>query len=224
MNFFSQSRITDEQAMWRVQMSADGEAFALLVQRWQRPIQSLCTRMLGDLHRGEDLTQEAFARVFSRRKAYAATGKFSTFLWRVALNLCYDDLRRRDRRRETAMIDEAGEAIEPAAIDAFSPDLALSQRETAERVRSALLRMSETYRSVLVLRHYEGLKFREIAEVLEIPEGTVKSRMAEGLAQMARLLEGDDATTPLTENGQRPAAAPRTSGGTAANTNQLLTL
>src|SRR5687768_633492 len=85
---------TDEQAMWRVKMDDDAEAFADLVARWEKPIQRLCARMLGDIHRGQDLTQEAFARVFARRKNYEPTGKFSTFLWRVALNLCYDELRK----------------------------------------------------------------------------------------------------------------------------------
>ena len=102
MKLFSIFSIADEQAMWRVQMEDDPEAFALLVKRWQGPIQNLCTRMLGDAHRGEDLAQEAFAKVFARRKDYVPSSKFSTFLWRVALNLCYDELRRRNRRRETS--------------------------------------------------------------------------------------------------------------------------
>src|SRR6185503_19756859 len=65
---------TDEQAMWRVKMDDDAEAFADLVARWEKPIQRLCSRMLGDIHRGEDLTQETFARVFARRKNYEPTG------------------------------------------------------------------------------------------------------------------------------------------------------
>jgi RNA polymerase sigma-70 factor (ECF subfamily) len=64
--------MTDEQAMWRVQMHDDAEAFARLVRRWEGPIQRLCTRMIGDSHRGEDLAQEAFTRVFTHRKAYQA--------------------------------------------------------------------------------------------------------------------------------------------------------
>jgi RNA polymerase sigma-70 factor (ECF subfamily) len=68
------------------------------------------------------------------------------------------------------------------------PDLMLIEQERAEAVRRALLEIAEPYRAVVVLRHYEGLKFREIGEVLEIPEGTVKSRMAEALAQLTRIL------------------------------------
>ncbi len=189
MKLFSLFSISDEQAMWRVQMQDDAEAFALLVERWEGPIQNLCTRMLGDAHRGEDLAQEAFARVFAKRKEYEARGKFSTFLWRVALNLCYDELRKRERRRETAL-DLASDDNETSfATESPAPDVSLARDETAERVRAALMEIPETYRSVLVLRHYEDLKFREIGNVLGIPEGTVKSRMAEGLSRLARLLD-----------------------------------
>src|SRR5688572_9387573 len=186
MKLFSLFSISDEQAMWRVQMQDDAEAFATLVERWEGPIQNLCTRMLGDAHRGEDLAQDAFTRVFARRKDYEPRGKFSTFLWRVALNLCYDELRRRERRRETAF--EFDEHEDDCASQELPPDVFLAHEEATASVRSALMKISETYRSVLVLRHYEDLKFREIAEVLDIPEGTVKSRMAEGLSQLARLL------------------------------------
>ena len=190
MKLFSLFAISDEQAMWRVQMQDDAEAFALLVERWEIPIQNLCARMLGDTHRGEDLAQETFARLFAKRKEYESRAKVSTFLWRIALNLCYDELRRRERSREMPfdgeLSDDHGHASET-----LSPDLSLAREEAAAHVRHALMQIPETYRSVLILRHYEDLKFREIADVLDIPEGTVKSRMAEGLTQLARLLEKD---------------------------------
>ena len=182
--------ITDEQAMWRVKMDDDPQAFARLVERWQGPIQRLCIKMLGDAHRAEDLTQEAFARVFARRKDYEPAGRFSTFLWRIALNLCYDELRKIKRRGESSLVgsaDERGESDYMA--DTAGPDLQVVADERAEHVRRALLQIPEPYRVVVVLRHYEGLKFREIGEVLDIPEGTVKSRMVEALNQLSRLLK-----------------------------------
>lgn len=191
MNLFSLFSLSDEQAMWRVQMQDDAEAFALLVERWETPIQNLCARMLGDAHRGEDLAQETFARLFAKRKEYESRAKVSTFLWRIALNLCYDELRRPHRTRETLLESDFGEENAGPVSEALSPDLSLAREEAATHVRHALMKIPETYRSVLVLRHYEDLKFREIADVLDIPEGTVKSRMAEGLTQLARLLEKD---------------------------------
>jgi RNA polymerase sigma-70 factor, ECF subfamily len=190
--FRSLFAITDEQAMGRVQTQDDERAFAQLVRRWERPIQRLCARMTGDALRGEDLAQETFVRVFARRKEYQPSGKFSTWLWRIALNLCYDELRRR-RRREETLLDADGDAT-ITALDEFAapepaPDKSLVDQERGELVRSALLQLPEVYRTVLVLRHYEDLKFREIAGVLDVPEGTVKSRMAEALTQMSRLLK-----------------------------------
>jgi RNA polymerase sigma-70 factor (ECF subfamily) len=180
---------TDEQAMWRVRTDDDPQAFAQLVERWQRPIQSLCTRMTGDAHRGEDLAQETFARLFARRKNYQPTGKFSTFLWRMALNICYDELRKLKRRRESSLDDHDDDSAPfDFETDEPSPDSRLVENERAEAVRDALVQIAEPYRVVVVLRHYEGLKFREIGDVLGIPEGTVKSRMSEALTQLSRLL------------------------------------
>jgi RNA polymerase sigma-70 factor, ECF subfamily len=182
---------SDEKKMWRVQTQDDESAFAQLVQRWEGPIQRLCVRMTGDAHEGQDLAQETFIRVFAKRREYQANGKFSTWLWRIALNLCYDQLRRRQRRQESSLEivgEETNCALEAVATAEPAPDTSLAMRERGELVRRALMQLSETYRTVLVLRHYEDLKFREIAEVLGVPEGTVKSRMVEALAQMSRLL------------------------------------
>lgn len=182
----------DEQLMWRVKLDDDASAFARLVARWEKPIQRLCLRMTGDVHRAEDLTQTAFTRVFTRRAEWEPTGKFSTFLWRVALNLCHDELRRRQRRGEFSLdaLDEVeGSGSEGFAGDEPSPDAQAETQERGELVRRALGELPAHYREVVVLRHYEGLKFREIGEVLGIPEGTVKSRMAGALEQLTRLLK-----------------------------------
>jgi RNA polymerase sigma-70 factor (ECF subfamily) len=178
--------------MWRVQTQDDHRAFAGLLERWEGPIYSLCVRMTGDPHRGEDLKQEAFARVFEKRKSYNPELKFSTWLWRIALNICYDELRRRQRRPEFSLHDEDGQTMDAIAelpVSQSGPDSLAAQEEEGGLVRAALMQLPEIYRSVLVLRHYEGLKLREIAEVLEIPEGTVNSRMAEAISLLAKLLE-----------------------------------
>lgn len=183
---------TDEQAMNRVREDGDEQAFAQLVRRWEEPIQRLCTRMIGDHHRGEDLAQDTFIRVFARRKEYQPSGRFSSWLWRIALNLCHDELRRRHRHAEAPMdedvtVDENDWSM--LSSMAAAPDEAAANRDMGDIIRHALDRLSEPYRTVLVLRHYENLKFHQIAEVLEIPEGTVKSRMAKALNRMHRLLQ-----------------------------------
>jgi RNA polymerase sigma-70 factor, ECF subfamily len=183
--------MSDEQAMWRVQSTDDNAAFGHLVQRWEQPILRLCARMTGNLHQAEDLKQETFTRIFIRRKDFRQGARFSTWLWRIALNLCYDELRKRQRQREVPLengADDAGYGPEPAS-DEPSPDVRLAAREECELVGYALLRLSEAHRAVLVLRYCEGLKLREIADILEIPETTASSRIAVGLAQITRLLE-----------------------------------
>jgi RNA polymerase sigma-70 factor (ECF subfamily) len=194
---------TDEQLMWRVKLQDDAEAFASLMSRWQKPIENLCIRMTGDLHRAEDLAQSAFAKIFARRADWEPTGKFSTFLWRVALNLCHDELRRTKRRGECSLDALEGDSQPDfIASEDPAPDEQADSRERAELVRNALLKLATHYREVVVLRHYEGLKFHEIGEVLAIPEGTAKSRMAEALTQLNRLLQhldGDTSCNPKTQ-------------------------
>jgi RNA polymerase sigma-70 factor (ECF subfamily) len=195
----------DEQLMWRVKLQDDHHAFADLMLRWQRPIQDLCTRMTGDVHRAEDLAQTAFTRVFARREDWEPTAKFSTFLWRVALNLCHDELRSRTRRRECSLDDLAGDdGAESTFVVAEQPgpDALADQSERADLVREALLKLAPHYREVVVLRHYEQLKFHEIGDVLDIPEGTVKSRMAEAMNQLTRLLQHLNETTSWTPKNQ----------------------
>jgi RNA polymerase sigma-70 factor (ECF subfamily) len=195
---------TDDQLMWRVKSNDDAQAFGLLMGRWQKPIENLCFRMTGDVHRAEDLSQTVFARLFSRRATWKPIAKFSTFLWRIALNICHDELRSIKRRGECSLevldIDSDAPTGHFTASDP-SPDESAARSEQAEMVRAALFSLAPHYREVVALRHYEHLKFQEIAEVLGLPEGTVKSRMAEALTQLTRLLKhiNDDTCTPKTQ-------------------------
>jgi RNA polymerase sigma-70 factor (ECF subfamily) len=183
----------DEQLMWRVKLDDDPQAFAGLVARWEKPIRRLCERMTGDPHRAEDLTQMAFARVFARRADWQPVGRFSTFLWRVALNLCHDESRKISRRGECsldALEEEENGNVWPVFTGEGDPgpDALTDARERGELVRQALQKLAPQHREVVVLRHYERLKFHEIGSLLGIPEGTVKSRMAEALTHLGRLL------------------------------------
>lgn len=189
--FKSLFAISDEQAMWRVQTEDDHAAFALLVERWREKIRQLCIRMTGNIHLGEDLTQDVFSRVFEKRREFKGASKFSTWLWRIAVNRCYDEMRRPASRATTESLDDESSTVvlDINVADTRTPRDSLATQEEAELVRRALMSLPENYRAVLVLRHYENLKLREIAEVLDLPEGTVCSRIAEALSQLTRLLE-----------------------------------
>jgi RNA polymerase sigma-70 factor (ECF subfamily) len=180
---------SDEEAMARVGKTGDPAAFAGLVKRWEGPIRGLCVRMAG-AEAGENLAQEAFVRVFARRGQYDPGRKFSTWLWQIAVNLCREEWRRSVRRAEVELGERAGREPGPAE-DAEA-------RERATLVQEALAALPERLREVVILREYHGLTFREVAEVLGSAEGTVKWRMAEGLAALARRLGP--------RLGERPAA------------------
>lgn len=189
--------------MWRVKTHDDHSEFAQLVRRWEEPIRRVCARMTGDIHRGEDLKQETFLRLFQSRKNYEPTARFSTFLWRIAMNLCYDELRGRQRRPELVTL-ESEDSCE-GRTDLPGPDTYAARMEEGELVRRALDQLPDIYRAVLVLRHYENLRLSKIAEILEIPEGTVNSRMAEALNRLGKLLEPS-----LGRDSSKPVALPKT--------------
>ena len=188
---------SDEQLMWRVKLEGDEDAFVDLMNRWETPIQDLCTRMTGDIDRAQDMAQTAFTRVYARRSDWQPKAKFSTFLWRIALNLCHDELRSRSRRGECSLekfLEEDEHEPPFLAVEEPGPDAMAEVNERGEIVRQALMKLAPHYREVVALRHYEQLKFCEIADVLNIPEGTAKSRMSEALTQLEKLLQ------PLNEN------------------------
>jgi RNA polymerase sigma-70 factor, ECF subfamily len=189
--FKSLFSISDEQAMWRVQSQDDHAAFALLVERWGEKIRQLCIRMTGNVPLGEDLAQDVFTRIFQKRAEWRAASKFSTWLWRIALNRCYDELRRPVNRVTTESLDDENSTVvlDINVAEVRTPRDVLAAQEEAGLVRQAVMRLPDHYRAVLVLRHYERLKLREIAEVLELPEGTVNSRLAEALNQLTSALE-----------------------------------
>ncbi len=184
------SSLDDEALMRRVQARDDTRAFAELVSRWEGPIRALCVRMIGDFHRAEDLTQEVFSRVFLHRKAYRTDHRFSTYLWKSALNRCYDELRRNRgaKRVAEAGTDACREEFDKLPHPLSNPAEQLIADEEAQEIRRALNELPPSHRAIVVLKHYEGLKFREISEVLDIPQGTVKTRMTQALEKLGRML------------------------------------
>src|SRR5258708_14141437 len=129
--------MSDEQAMWRARSEADLHAFGVLVERWRKRIYHLCLRMTGSAHTADDLTQDVFVRIFDRRRTYDPGQRFSTWLWRIALNICYDELRRVQRRHELPLEEETGEGatvVRLEASDTVSPPPPPHQQEEARFV------------------------------------------------------------------------------------------
>ena len=182
--------ISDEALMLQIQQQKI-RAFDTLVRRWEKPVLNHCYRMLGDRGLAEDLRQETFLRVYHSASRYRAEAKFATWIYRIATNLCFDALSTRKRHRETGLADYLdaendswNELVAPGRL----PDEAAVRHEAANCVREALQKLPESLRVIVVLKHYEELTFREIAEILDLPVSTVKSRMAAGMERLGRML------------------------------------
>lgn len=160
---------------WR---SGDARAFAELVRRHQRKVFGLLSRMLGDRDDAEDAAQETFLNLHRHGHRFRREARFSTFVYRVAVNAALN--RRRSLGRRRAHLDEYanGQAIGHALPSSpRGPEDALAGGELKERVQRCLQALPDTLRAPVVLYDIEGLSYGEIAEILQIAEGTVKSRI-----------------------------------------------
>ena len=181
---------SDEALMLQLQ-AGDLRSFDILVKRWEKRLLNYCYRMVNDIVLAEDLRQEVFLRIYRSAKTYRPTAQFSTWMYRIATNLCLDTLAKQQRRKEIPMeiyIESGSEGFDEKLIDpSEAPEAAVLKKEIADRVRSALACLPEDQRVVVIMRHYHDMKFREIAEILECPISTVKSRMVAGMERLSRM-------------------------------------
>jgi RNA polymerase sigma-70 factor (ECF subfamily) len=180
--------LTDEQLV-DLTVKGDVSAFNEIVARWEGRLYNFVYRYLGDAEEAKDITQESFVRAYSHLKGFRGQSKFSSWLYQIALNLCRSKLRR-SQSRPTVSIDDQEEDNPLWALpdDGATPAEQALERERAVAVREALAKLPEAQRTVIILKEYNGLKFREIAEILDTPESTVKSRLYHGLENLARAL------------------------------------
>ncbi len=157
-----------EESLVQRAREGDKDAFGALVRHYFRPIVAVAYRLTGDAAGAEDVAQAAFLRAWEQLASLRDDGAFRAWLYRLAVRAAIDEVRRRPR--ELALLDttEAGSSTEGEAL----------ARERARRVRRAVLALPEHCRAALVLREFEGLSYREIADALGIPIGTVMSRLA----------------------------------------------
>jgi RNA polymerase sigma-70 factor, ECF subfamily len=171
-------------------LRGDETAWEDLVRLHTRKVYALCYRFTGSGSEAQDLTQEVFLRVFRTVKSFrSAEGSFATWLSRVTRNLLIDHYRRTRQDRVTDSIEEQLPMMEEEGATASSrPDHAVAGREASEILQATLQKLSPDLREAVILRDLQEMEYREIAEVLGIPEGTVKSRINRGRAELARLL------------------------------------
>ena len=169
----------------------DGEeaAWEELAETYTRRVYGMCYRFTGNDGQAQDLTQEVFLRVFKSLKSFrAGEGSLITWLTRLTRNLLIDHYRRSKLDRSTDSIeDQLPLLVQTHGVESRT-DSAVSSREASEILQKGLQKLSPELRETLILRDLEGMEYREIAEVLNVPEGTVKSRLNRGRADLARVL------------------------------------
>jgi len=179
-------------------LAGEDSAFDVLVGRWEKRIRGAIYRFIGSEDDARDLCQEAFLKAYRNLGSFKQEARFSSWLYQIALNLCRDRLRRRRGRTMVSLdeLEEGGAAMTmpgPTALDL------LQERDVSRLVAGAIASLADEQREVIILKEYQGLTFLEIAQVLDMPISTVKTRLYRGLDQLRSRLErqGIRGTAPL---------------------------
>jgi RNA polymerase sigma-70 factor (ECF subfamily) len=170
-------------------LSGEEAAWEDLVKVHTRRVFAICYRFTGSDSSAQDLTQEVFLRIFRSLKSFrAGEGSFAVWLTRLTRNLLIDNYRRTKLDRATDSIETQLPMLEETHASSGRADRLLAGREASEALQGALTKLSPELRETVILRDLEELEYREIAQVLNVPEGTVKSRLNRGRAELARIL------------------------------------
>ncbi len=174
--------VSDEELLVRYRQTDERQLFAQLVRRYERELFNYLRRYLGDVEMAEDAFQTAFLQVHLKRDQFQEGRKFRPWLYTIATNQAID-AQRRNRRHQMVSLDRTGSDDDPGRlVDLLvsrepSPHQQSDQQERNNWIQQALEKLSEPFRDVVVLVYLQGLKYREAAEVLDVPVGTVKSRL-----------------------------------------------
>ncbi|MFD0870797.1 MULTISPECIES: RNA polymerase sigma factor SigW [Paenibacillus] len=171
--------------------NGDRKAFAELVDLYKDRIYHLAYRMLSQAHAAEDIVQETFLRVYKNLHRYDEKQKFSTWIYRIATNLCIDQLRKRKANYSLDAEMPDGEGADWYSMlpsDDVSPEGQILLSETQQQIRSAIDMLPEKYKSVVILRYLHDLSLQEIGEVLDMPVTTVKTRVHRGREYLRKRL------------------------------------
>ncbi|MCZ6918726.1 MAG: sigma-70 family RNA polymerase sigma factor [Gemmatimonadetes bacterium] len=189
------STVADQAVVERARAGHES-AYRELVRRYERPVFSLIYRMVRDRERAEDLTQETFVKVLNALDSYRPEYKFSSWIFKIANNAAIDQLRRKEL--DTLSLDGAPDAVTAERQEGTSLQLAdtgesplqeLQARELGGQIEEAIAQLRPEYRSCILLRHVEGYPYEEIAEMLDLPLGTVKTYIHRARSQLRELLE-----------------------------------
>jgi RNA polymerase sigma-70 factor, ECF subfamily len=182
---------TDEELV-ALSVSGDADSFNQLILRWERPIYALAYRVIGREEEARDIVQETFLRAFRGLRNFRREAKFSSWIYRIALNLCRDWIRR-ERRTPVSPTPEGVDLAELAAEQgpAESIEELVARHDMSRAVEVAMERLPEEQRTAIILKEYHGMTFQEIADLQGCPLSTVKTRLYQGLAVLRRHLQSE---------------------------------
>lgn len=178
----------EESQLLRAAQSGDRDAFAALMERYEKRVYHQALRLLSSPEDAADVTQEVFFKAWRALPRFQGDSTFSTWLYRLTDNAAIDLLRREKKRRGEVSLDELTAAGPPLADPAPVPQQALEARELRRAVAQGLTRLSDEHRRALVLRELNGLSYDQIAHIMGVPAGTVKSRIARARLALAKIL------------------------------------
>ncbi|MCU0342429.1 MAG: sigma-70 family RNA polymerase sigma factor [Ignavibacterium sp.] len=184
------SEFTDEELILEFQNNGTEKAFEILVQRFKNPLTNYVYRFLGDYDSCIDVVQDTFIKVYRYKDNYSSLAKFSTWIYTIAGNLARTEYQRK-RRRNFFSISSFGNDEKPFDIPDSSnrPDVAADMKMKNEIIQKALLKVRDSYREAVILRDVQELSYEEIAEIMKIEVGTVKSRINRGRAELKKYLK-----------------------------------
>ena len=182
--------LTDEELILEFQQNNTIKAFEILVQRYKNPLINYIFRFLGDYEACADIVQETMIKVYRNKDSYKSIAKFSTWIYTIAGNLARTEYQRR-KRRNIFSISSYGDDNETFDIpdESARPDVITDSGIKDEIIQKALLKVSDSYREMVILRDIQELSYEEIADVTGIAVGTVKSRINRGRNQLQKLLK-----------------------------------
>jgi RNA polymerase sigma-70 factor, ECF subfamily len=184
------TELSDEELITEFQQNNTVKAFEILVQRYKNPLTNFVYRFLGDYEECADVVQETMIKFYRNKDSYKSIAKFSTWIYTIAGNLARTEYQRK-RRRQFFSINSYDEENKNHEIpdESYRPDVITDSGIKDKIIQNALLKISTSYREAVILRDIQELSYEEIAEIMGITVGTVKSKINRGRAQLQRLLK-----------------------------------
>lgn len=189
--------MADERKLVQKAQKGDVKAFEKIVEDYQGVVYSVAYRYAENTQDAADMAQEVFIKMFKNINSFQEKSKLSTWIYRVATNMCIDIVKKESRNSVAYSFDEGYEDKDGSTLynglvdDSMQPDEIVEKREIKDAVNSAISKLSDKYKTVIILRDIEGLHYEEIAEIVDCSVGTVKSRISRGRKNLRKILLDD---------------------------------